>query len=299
MKVLITGGSGQLGTELIRQSRGSCFEPSAPGRDELDFTEPGLMAGLVSAIRPAVVVNTAAYTLVDRAESEPGLAFAVNSRAPGELARICRLHAIPLIHISTDYVFDGRKGAPYLEDDPPLPLNIYGRSKAEGEAAVRVLERHLIIRTSWLYSAYGSNFLKTILRLSAERDELRIVADQIGSPTSAADLAGAILRMLERLRTGQELRWGTYHFCGAGTTSWFGFAVHALKVLEAYAPARRVRLVPITTPEYPTPALRPLYSVLDCSRIRDCFGIVAPPWQSSVAEAVRRLLTQADAAEQA
>ena len=190
MRILITGGEGQLGTELIAQANAHGTELLAPTLAQMDLTDPAQVDAFWDAFRPAALINAAAYTAVDRAETEPDLAYAVNAAAPAYLAGRCRRAGIPLIHISTDYVFDGLKGSPYLEEDPLSPLGVYGRSKAEGESAVRgALDRHLIIRTSWLYSAHGANFVKTVMRLAAERDELRIVDDQLGSPTSAADLA--------------------------------------------------------------------------------------------------------------
>ena len=183
--------------------------------------------------------------------------------------------------MSTDYVFDGRKQTPYVEDDPVAPMGVYGRSKAEGEAAVRgTLREHLIVRTAWLYSPYGSNFVRTILRLAAEGKELRIVDDQVGSPTCAADFAEALLSIAGRLRSGGEIPWGTYHYCGRGITSWFGFARHILQTLT----------VPITTREFPTAARRPAFSALDCSRIQAGFGIRLTPWQESVEQTIDRLL---------
>jgi dTDP-4-dehydrorhamnose reductase len=291
MNILLTGGSGQLGSELRRQADGGRIAFSAPGRAELDLSDPRRIRRQLSARDFDAVVNAAAYTQVDRAESEAETAMAVNARAPAALARECRDRGIPLIHISTDYVFDGRKGSPYTEADAVAPLNVYGRSKAEGESAVRdTWDRHLILRTSWLYSAYGSNFLKTILRLAGEREELRVVDDQIGSPTCAADLAGAILNLLGHIRSGRKTPWGTYHYASAGSTSWCGFAARILAALAELSPGRRVHLTPIGTPDYPTPAARPAFSVLDCRRIEELFGLTPPPWPTGVARTVRRLL---------
>ncbi|MGE5255775.1 MAG: dTDP-4-dehydrorhamnose reductase [Hyphomicrobiales bacterium] len=292
MKIMITGGEGQLGTELIAQSAAHDIEILAPTLAEMDLTRPAHVDAFWDAFRPAAVINAAAYTAVDRAETEPELAFAVNAAAPAYLGRRCSLEGIPLIHISTDYVFDGGKASPYLEEDPVAPLGVYGRSKAEGEFAVRgALDRHLIIRTSWLYSAHGANFVKTVMRLAAERDELRIVDDQIGCPTCAADLAAAILAITDRLSAGETISWGTYHYCGSGVTSWYGLACNVLETLVRRGHMTSFRITPIPTAQYPTPARRPPYSVLDCTRIESRFGLARPPWQSSVAKTVDRLLS--------
>jgi dTDP-4-dehydrorhamnose reductase len=294
MKILLTGGEGQLGTELIAQSQACGIEILAPTMVEMDLTQPAHINRFWSAFQPAVVINAAAYTAVDRAESEQELTFAVNTKAPALIARRCALEGIPLIHISTDYVFDGLKGSPYLEDDPLAPLGVYGRSKAEGESAVRdALDLHMIIRTAWLYSAHGLNFVKTVMRLAAERDELRVVDDQVGSPTSAADLAAAILTIAGRIGAKKPFPWGTYHYCGNGVTSWYGLAHRVLELLVEAGRMASFRLTPISTAEFPTPARRPAYSVLDCRRIEATFGVARPPWQASVAEAVHRLLAAA------
>jgi dTDP-4-dehydrorhamnose reductase len=291
MRILITGGEGQLGTELIAQSRAHGIEVLAPTLAQMDLTDPAQVDAFWGPFQPQALINAAAYTAVDRAETEPELAFAVNAAAPAYLAGRCRREGIPLIHISTDYVFDGRKGSPYLEEDPLSPLGVYGRSKAEGESAVRgALDRHLIIRTSWLYSAHGANFVKTVMRLAAERDELRIVDDQFGSPTSAEDLAGALLTIASRTGAGKDFPWGTYHYCGNGVTSWCGLARRVLETLVAQGRMSSFRLTPITTALYPTPARRPAYSALDCGRIEAAFGINRPPWQTGVEKAVLQLL---------
>ncbi|MDO8942984.1 MAG: dTDP-4-dehydrorhamnose reductase [Desulfobacterales bacterium] len=291
MNILVTGAEGQLGTELVRQAPACGVVVTAPLLAEMDLTNYARVEEVFAAVRPAAVINTAAYTLVDRAETESDLAFAVNAAAPAHLARLCGRAGIPLIQVSTDYVFDGRKQTPYVEDDPIAPLGVYARSKAEGEAAVRgTLREHLIVRTAWLYSPYGSNFVRTILRLAAEGKELRIVDDQVGSPTCAADFAEALLSITGRLRSGGEIPWGTYHYCGSGITSWFGFARHILRTLTARRHIDAYRVVPITTREFPTPARRPAFSALDCSRIQTGFGIRLKPWQASVEQTIDRLL---------
>lgn len=295
MRLFITGGEGQLGTELIAQAASHGSEVLAPTLAEMDLTRRGQIDRFWNEFKPAAVINAAAYTAVDRAETEPELAFAVNAEAPARIAQRCARERIPLIHISTDYVFDGLKGAPYLEEDPVAPLGVYGRSKAEGEAAVRGgAAQHLIVRTAWLYSPHGANFVKTVMRLVAERDELRVVDDQLGSPTSAADLAEAVLQLAGRLKKDAAIPWGTYHYCGSGVTSWYGLARHVLETLVSRGRIASFRLLPITTAEYPTPARRPPYSVLDCRRIEAAFGIRRPAWRQSVEQTVDRLLSAAD-----
>ena len=291
MNILVTGAEGQLGTEIVRQAPACGVVVTAPLLAEMDLTNSARVEEVFAAVRPTAVINAAAYTLVDRAETESDLAFAVNAAAPAHLARLCGRAGIPLVQVSTDYVFDGRKQTPYVEDDPIAPLGVYGRSKAEGEAAVRgTLREHIIVRTAWLYSPYGSNFVRTILRLAAEGKELRIVDDQVGSPTCAADFAEALLSIAGRLRSGGEIPWGTYHYCGRGITSWFGFARHILQTLTVRRHIDAYRVVPITTREFPTAARRPAFSALDCSRIQAGFGISLAPWQESVEQTIDRLL---------
>lgn len=276
------GQSGQLGGELAAALAGrDDFISTILGRGEADFTRP---EGLEKAIRDAthldVVVNAVAYTAVDRAETEQELARRVNAEAVGHLARACRARAVPLIHVSTDYVYDGTKSGPYLESDAVNPQNFYGRSKLEGEDLIRKHQpAHVILRTSWVYSARGQNFMKTMLRLGAEREEVRVVDDQRGAPTSARDLADAILSVARRIARGdQAAAHGTFHFAGAGETSWCGFAREIFRLARP-----RARAVPISTADYPTPARRPLNSRLDTGKISRTFGIHPPAWEASLA----------------
>lgn len=291
MRMLITGANGQLGRELVRQGHTFNLALHAFKRQELDITQPNQVNTIVANASPSLVINAAAYTNVDKAETEADLAFEVNKIAPGYLARCCADRNIALIHISSDYVFDGIKGKPYHETDPIAPVGIYGQSKAEGEVAIRsVLKNHIIVRTSWLYSVYRHNFVKTILNLATEKKVIPVVADQFGSPTSAADLAEAVLTIAAKIGSAADLDWGTYHYCGDGVTSWHGLAKEVLQLASPYAPLQTKHVEAITTAEYPTPVKRPPYSALDCSRIKKVFGIDPKPWQQSLKRTIDRIL---------
>ena len=284
--ILVFGGNGQLGQELARAAASRCTPLTALCRAQADITDPAAVAAALAMYRPLLVVNAAAYTKVDLAETNAALAAEANERGPAVLADACARADIPLLHISTNYVFDGAKSAAYLESDPVAPLNVYGRTKAAGEVAVRnILPRHVILRTAWVYGEFGHNFLKTIVRLAGERNELCVVADQYGSPTSARDLAATILRIAPRLISDADL-WGTYHFTGSGTTTWHGFAVAIITAqapLTGWAP----KVTAITTADYPTPAARPANSVLDCSRFERIFGFRAKPWADEAVDITR------------
>lgn len=292
MNLLVLGAAGQIGRELCRLSWPAPYQIVGVDRAEVDISREEAVADAVRRERPDIIINAAASTAVDRAESEPEAAFAVNAAAPGYLAAACKLARIPLIHISTDYVFDGTKQTPYREDDPVNPLGVYGRSKEAGDRAVRaVLAEHVILRTAWVYSAHGHNFVRTMLRLGSERPVLRVVADQIGSPTSAADVARAIAAIVQRLTAGDR-HFGTYHFAGAGAVSWHGFAE---AIFELAAPWRGAppRVEAITTAEYPTPARRPSNSVLDCAHIGGVFAIHPRPWREALADVIGELYESA------
>jgi dTDP-4-dehydrorhamnose reductase len=292
MKLLVLGAGGQVGHELCRLAWPADYRLAAFDRAEIDIARRESVTAAVDRERPDIVINAAAYTAVDRAESESEAAWAANCAGPGYLATACRSAGIPLIHISTDYVFDGSKKGPYREDDPVNPLGVYGHSKEAGDRAVReALAEHVILRTAWVYSAHGHNFVKTMLRVAAERPVLRVVADQVGSPTGAADIAAAIAVIVQRLAAGDR-GWGTYNFAGRGAVTWHGFAE---AIFEAAAPWRGAppKIEAITTAEYPTPARRPANSVLDCSRIGDVFGIVPRPWRDALAEVIGELYESA------
>ena len=275
MKILLTGATGQVGFELQR-TLAPLGEILAAGREALDLASSASIMSAVRALRPDLIVNCAAYTAVDRAESEPAAAMTVNATAPGVLAEEAKRLGAGLIHFSTDYVFDGEKAGAYDEADAPNPLNAYGRSKLEGERAVAQSgARHLILRTSWVYSRRGKNFLLTMLELAKTRPELRIVDDQRGAPTSARALADAVAQIARR-----DWPSGPFHLTCQGSTTWFGFA----QAIFARSPGPRPSLVAITTPEFPTPARRPKNSVLSNARLAQAFGITLPDWQTALAD---------------
>ncbi len=293
MRILITGADGQLGRELINQGQLKGFSVQAPSEDDMDITDLEKIDRCMAFHQPEVVINAAAYTQVDKAESEAALAFAVNTTGSANLARMCAKNKTPLVHISTDYVFDGQKGTSYLETDTISPVGVYGRSKAEGEIEIRShLKEHIILRTSWLYGIHGHNFAKTILKLATTKPKIRVVADQYGSPTNAADLAQTILIISDRMQFNNDVDWGTYHYCGQGVISWYNFAEKIVGLARLYADVKTTRIEPITTADYPTRALRPIYSALDCSRIQKHFGINPKPWQKSLEITIKELLVR-------
>ena len=286
--ILIFGAGGQLGLELQRCAARRAVPFAALSRAEVDITDADAISGALRETRPALVVNAAAYTKVDLAEIEIDAARLGNEIGPGIIAAACASRRTPLIHISTDYVFDGEKPGAYVESDAIAPLGVYGRTKAAGEAAVRAAAAcHIILRTSWVYGEFGNNFLKAILRLARDRDELRIVADQRGCPTSTRDIADAILRIAAKLDDDTNL-YGTYHFAGTGATSWHGFAG---RIIETQAPitGRHPRVTEITTADYPTVARRPANSVLDCSLFEQTFGFRAHDWSKEADAVTKRL----------
>ncbi len=284
--VLVTGANGQLGWELRRHGQQLNYPLHALGRSALDITDAKAVHATIDSLRPSVIINAAAYTAVDRAEEEPERAYAVNRNGVANLARASLRCGAWLVHISTDFVFDGYKGAPYKPDDAPRPQGVYGASKLAGEVVVREImaDKALIIRTAWVYSAHGNNFVKTMLRLMGSRDELRVVEDQIGSPTWARGLADCIWRAL-----GCRLA-GTYHWTDAGAASWYDFAVAIQEeALSLGLLSKRLPLKPITTGEYPTPARRPSYSVLDKSATWRELKHVAPHWRESLRQMLGEL----------
>lgn len=285
--VLLTGGSGQVGSALRRVVPPG-LELVAPDRAALDIGDPAALARMVASRPWAAVINAAAYTAVDRAESDAVAAWQANALAPAALAAATHAAGIPLVHISTDYVFDGAKPEPYVEDDPVAPLGVYGASKEGGEQAVRTGNpRHIILRTAWVVSPDGANFIKTMLRLGAERPELRVVADQHGCPTSAADIARAILAIIAQ----PDAAWGTYHFVNDGAATWHDLACAVFERASRYG-LPRPAVTPITTADYPTPARRPANSRLSTDRIRRTFGFPPRPWRTAIDEIVDQLMKE-------
>lgn len=292
MKLLLLGGNGQVGRELRRSllPLGELIVATRQGAGSdllADFDAPDALEDLVRRVAPDVVVNAAAYTAVDRAEAEPDGAFRVNAAAPAALARACAGEGALLVHYSTDYVFDGTGSRPYREEDPTAPLGVYGASKLAGEQAIRDSgARHAILRTAWVYAAHGSNFLRTMLRLGGERDELGVVADQVGAPTPAHFIANATA---EIVRQGVDAS-GTWHLTAAGQASWHEFARAIFEQAHAAGRLPRVpRVRAIGTSDYPTPARRPAYSVLDTSRLRADFGITPPSWRQGLQDVIGQL----------
>ncbi len=267
--ILVFGKTGQVARELAR------LVPEARylGREDADLSDPAACAAAIAAHRPEAVINAAAYTAVDRAETDAARATLINGAAPAAMARACAALAVPFVHISTDYVFDGAGSEPFTPDHPTAPLNAYGRSKLIGEDGVRSAGgAHVILRTSWVFSAHGNNFVRTMLRLGAERDHLRVVADQIGGPTPARAIASACLHIVKQLHDAPA-KSGTYHFAGAPETSWAGFA----RAIMAEA-GLACRIDEIASAEYPTPARRPMNSRLDCSGL-SALGLTRPDWR--------------------
>ena len=283
MKILITGQHGQVSQALQAHLQG-LGELMVLGSKQLDLAKPDQIHEQIRAHRPDLIINAAAHTAVDQAESEPDAAFAINATAPGVLAEEAKALGVPLIHYSTDYVFDGSKTAPYTEADTPNPLSVYGQSKLAGEQAIAAAGgQYLILRTSWVYSNQGKNFLLTMQRLLQEKPQMRIVADQIGAPTWAGTIAGSTRALIERWLAGEAGKWGIYHLTAQGETSWFGFAQAIGEHLHADGKAC-AELEAIPSSAYPTPAMRPLNSRLDCSRLQQQWHVSQPHWQDALRE---------------
>jgi dTDP-4-dehydrorhamnose reductase len=289
MRILLTGTSGQVGGALLPLLRHS-QQVLAPSRSEFDLSDPNGLAAALDRLEVDLIINPAAYTAVDRAEDEPELAFRINAGAPAELARWAARHNVPLVHFSTDYVFDGSGETPWREEDRCRPLSSYGRSKWEGEKAIQASGApQLIIRTSWVYAAQGSNFLSVMNGLARERDELRVVADQFGAPTSASTIAETVAMILARSASPAELAkdfaaaHGLVHLANSGSTSWHGFASAIVEGLKARGqPVKANAVRAIMTKDFPTKAVRPANSRLDLSRLRQVFGVTTPLWQQAL-----------------
>jgi dTDP-4-dehydrorhamnose reductase len=296
-RILLLGAQGQVGQEL-QPLLTDLGELKALGRGQLDLTQSGQIQAQVTAYQPSLIINAAAYTAVDKAEQEPDLSHAINGAVPTQLAQLAEQVGALLLHISTDYVFDGRKGSPYQPGDPTQPLGVYGASKLAGEIGIRQhCHRHWIVRTAWVHGAKGQvNFVKTMLRLGAERPEVRVVADQVGSPTWAGDLAQALTQLLKlhiHRPPHTPPSFGTYHFTNSGVTSWYDFALTIFAEARAMGfPLKLERVVPITTADYPTPAQRPAYSVLAGEHLATLLGHPAPHWQQGLRQMLMELAEQ-------
>lgn len=291
MRVLVTGREGQLVRSLVeRAAQWPGLTVITAGRPQLDLEIPATIGAVVAAAAPDLVINAAAYTAVDRAEDDAERALRINGLAAGELSTAAAAAGCPIIQISTDYVFNGDASAPYVESDPVRPLGVYGRSKLDGEEKVRAANpRHVVVRTSWVYSPFGKNFVKTMMKAAQERDELSVVNDQWGSPTSALDLADGLLTLAASIDEGRDRGLGeVYHLAGNGLTSWYGLAECAFaQCARIGAPWARIN--PVATADWPTRAARPVYSALDSARFTRDFGFTMPHWQNSVADVVVRL----------
>ena len=292
MTILVTGGSGQLALALDAAAVSSGLSVARVGRPGFDFDRPASIDDAFAAAAPSLVVNAAAYTAVDAAEDDAEAAYRANRDGPAALARLCAAAGVPLIHVSTDYVFDGAKGAPYLETDTTTPTGVYGASKLAGEQAVlAACPQAIVLRTSWVYSPTGKNFVRTMLGAARKTNRLRVVADQTGCPTTAADLANAILAIATQLKPdGWQGRFGgVFHAAGSGSTTWHGLALAAFE--EAARLGRPMPAVdPIATADWPTRARRPADSRLDCSKLRSVFGVALPPWRDSLAPTVDAII---------
>lgn len=288
-KIAVTGANGQLGMELRALSTAyPGFDFVFVSKEDLSISDEQAVQEFFKKQQPHYLVNAAAYTTVDKAETEKDLAYQVNANAPGLLAAVCKDYGCVFIHISTDYVFDGTSTIPYKETAPVNPMSVYGASKLEGEKQVQEFnDQSIIIRTAWVYSSYGKNFVKTILRLLTEKDSIGVVNDQVGSPTYAADLADAILSIIKKLQHGEVSladHAGIYHYTNTGVISWYDFAI-AIKELSG----KSCQVNPIPTSGYPTPAKRPAYSVLDTGKMQQVFGVVPPEWKASLRLCLQRL----------
>lgn len=283
MKLLITGHQGQVGQALVQQAAAQHFQVAAYDRSQLDIADRAAVFRTVEREQPAAIINAAAYTAVDKAESEAEAAYAANAVGPENLAHAAQAHGAALLHLSTDYVFNGHTPRPYRETDTPDPQTVYGKSKLAGEQAIQAAcPRHLILRTAWVFGEHGGNFVKTMLRLGRERDSLGIVADQTGAPTYAGDIAAALLQLAERTQT-ENCPYGLYHFSGSPYVSWYQFAAAIFRAAqEQHLLPRPPKLIPLTTADYPTPARRPADSRLDCTKIHSTFGILPSNWQRAL-----------------
>lgn len=293
MRILVCGAGGQVGHELVDRANKYGLEALSMTREQLDITHADQVAAVMALLKPGMIINAAAYTHVDNAETHREQAFAINREGAARLAEAARQAAIPLLHISTDYVFSGEAREPYREEDEVAPTGVYGASKLAGEEAIRaVLDEHLILRTSWVYGAHGHNFVKTMLRLGRQRDSLSVVADQFGCPTEAGSIADVLLQLAQRYAREGALAWGLYHYSGRSPCTWFDFAVEIFRQAAAKGMLpKQPQVSSITTAQYPTPARRPAWSVLDCTRFETTFGINTHDWHDDLSVVLDALAT--------
>lgn len=294
MKILLTGANGQLGNE-IKRLRGLTdgHQIIALGRADLDITDISAIQQTFDSYQPDIVINSAAYTQVDKAETEQQAAYAINAQGAGLLANACAAINIPIIHLSTDYVFNGQKSTAYVEEDLAAAINVYGTTKWQGEEQIRrIAAQHIILRVSWIYGFYGHNFVKTMLRLARAREALTIVADQRGCPTAAKEIAVAIQHIIESIANGQQ-KWGTYHFCNGPATSWYEFAQAIIANARNYESLQVDQIHPITTEDYPTPARRPANSELCCDKFINTFTYQPRSWHEVLPEVIKELYSGA------
>jgi len=291
MKILLTGSKGQLGREVVKAGINAGLDIISMDLPEIDITDSEKLIRIFSELKPSIVINAAAYTAVDLAETQKNLCYAVNLDGPANLTRLCGKNKARLIHVSTDYVFDGKADKPYREIDPVSPVNVYGHSKAEGEKAVLAGPgQHIILRTSWLYGRYGKNFIKTMLRLGQEKKTIQVVNDQYGCPTCAYDLAEVIIVIAQQLMENQSNNSGIYHYCGNGITTWYEFAISIFQLAGELGLKNMPLVTPITTSQFPTAAKRPLYTALDCSVIGKSFGVELKPWKYSLKKTIHQII---------
>lgn len=290
MKLLLTGAQGQVAQSIVQQN--TSFDILALTRQELDITNHQQVFKTIQRTRPDIVINAAAYTAVDLAEKEQDLAYQINRDGADIIAKACALYHVPMIHLSTDYVFDGKKTAPYDEHDAASPLSTYGKSKYEGELRIRqALPEHLIFRTSWVFSTQGTNFVKTMLKLGETKTHLRIIHDQFGCPTSADEIATMLLHVAQDILSNKRSVWGTYHYCQPEPTNWYQFADKIFFEWERLTGKKPPTLDPITTSEYSTAAARPQHAVLDCHKFDKTFNIARQPWSESLVQTLKELNT--------
>lgn len=289
MHLLVTGAKGQIGREICQYAEDFGFIANGFSHTELDITNPQQIEQCIAETKPALIINAAAYTAVDKAENEPHAALTINCDGVKNLAQLCRRNSTPLLHISTDYVFDGNQPTPYLEDDDANPINAYGQSKWKGEQVLREhWEQHVILRTSWLFGLHGNNFVKTILRLASEPEEIKIVTDQTGCPTPAVDAAKTLLTIAKQIMEGKKT-WGTYHYCGDSAVTWYTFANTILQLAKTKFSLQNNHITPITTEKYSALAKRPKNSILKVAKLVDAFGITSCDWHRGLHDVLEKL----------